>query len=175
MGRDSWRCYISGTTLCCSCPSQTLKSRQICRPPAHPVDALQWDISTQERSVAGKLLPEMCLCGVGHWHPLPFPLLIPLLSPQIWIWPGSPSQARPGWGRSCSRAAACTSECLYVGWGLHWGLGTVPHLAPLPPLLSVTLTSGYSSWEALLGTSLPHPNRLLENHLVHRCYLDIRN
>lgn len=34
------------------------------------------------------------------------------------------------------------------GMGLHWELGTVPHLTPLPLLLSVTLTSGYSRWEA---------------------------
>lgn len=148
MGRDSWSHYISGTTLGCSHPFQKLKSREICQPPAHPAGALQWDISSRERRIAGKLVPETCLCGVGYWHPLFFPLLIALLSLQIWTWPGSPSRAGPGWARSGSTAAACTSECLCVGWGLPWGLGTVPHLAPLPPLLSLTLASGYSSWEA---------------------------
>lgn len=166
--RDSWSHSMSqhnpGPLL--SFPKNL--SQESCQPQACPADALEWDISSQERRVAGSP-QEAGARDTSAWsRVLASPFLraahSPPLSPRR-FGHGQGTQAKPG---QAGPEAAAWQQPVPVSAGTRGGgcdggtwlqLGTVPHLAPLPPPALHHSPSNYSSprwWAWVCGMYLPH-------------------
>lgn len=154
-------------------------SQESCQPQACPADALEWDISSQERRVAGSP-QEAGARDTSAWsRVLASPFLraahSPPLSPRR-FGHGQGTQAKPG---QAGPEAAAWQQPVPVSAGTRGGgcdggtwlqLGTVPHLAPLPPPALHHSPSNYSSClPTVVGMGLwdvPAPWGSQEHHLT---------